>query len=216
MRQGVAFFAACLTALFFTQAAAQSTVQQPLRAEIDYRVISPQPVPAGSGIEVIDFFWYGCPYCNRLRPALERWVAKKPADVTLRRIPVVLRETWAPHARIYYTLEALGEVERLHQQVYHGYHVEELFMSRPEVMSQWAQRHGIDRERWEAAYNSEEVLQKVKEAARLTQAYGINGTPSLVVNGRYLTSGNMVETLDGMIPVLDALVRLMRLQGARF
>lgn len=216
MRRAVAILSAGLCALFISQAAAQPTLQQPLRAEIDYRVISPQPVPAGSGIEVIDFFWYGCPYCNRLRPALERWVAKKPEDVTLRRVPVVLRDTWAPHARIYYTLEALGEVERLHQQVYHGYHVEELFMSRPEVMSQWAVRHGIERERWEAAYNSEEVLLKVKEASRLTQAYGINGTPSLVVNGRYLTSGNMTETLDGMIPVLDALVRLMRLQGARY
>lgn len=216
MRLAAAILSACLYTLFLSQAVAQPATQQPLRADIDYRVISPQPVPAGSGIEVIDFFWYGCPYCNRLRPALERWVANKPKDVTLRRVPVVLRDSWAPHARIFYTLEALGEVDRLHQQVYLSYHIEELFMSRPEVMSQWAMRHGIERERWEAAYNSEDVLRKVKEASRLTQAYGINGTPSLVVNGRYLTSGNMAETLDGMIPILDALIRLMRLQNARF
>ncbi|MGA0025249.1 MAG: thiol:disulfide interchange protein DsbA/DsbL, partial [Burkholderiales bacterium] len=122
-----------------------AVAQQPrvLRAEIDYRVIPPQPVQVASGIEVIDFFWYGCPYCHRLQPALERWLRGKPADVPGRRIPVILRDSWAPHARIYYTLEALGETERLHQRVYHSYHVEQLHMSKPEVMSEWAVRNGI-------------------------------------------------------------------------
>ena len=186
--------------------------QQPrvLQAEIDYRVIKPQPVQVSSGIEVIDFFWYGCPYCNQLQPALEHWISRKPADVTVRRIPAILRDSWAPHARIYYTLEALGEVERLHQHVYHGYHVDQLHMSKPEVMSEWAVRNGIDRSRWDQAYGSIEVQRKVEEAAKLTRAYGITGTPSLVVHGRYLTSGNMAESLNGMIRILDGLVRRVR------
>lgn len=191
-------------------AAAQQNTPYIVRADIDYRVISPQPTDPKGPIEVIDFFWYGCPYCYRLQPALERWIRAKPADVTVRRIPVILRESWAPHARIYYTLEALGEVERLHQQVYQGYHVEELFMSRPEVMSDWAVHHGIACERWDAAYHSPEVARRVEEAARLTRAYGVTGTPSLVVDGRYLTSGNMAETLDGMIPILNGLVARVR------
>lgn len=193
---------------------ASSAAQQPVRAEIEYRVIKPQPVSAGDGIEVIDFFWYGCPYCNQLQPALERWISRKPADVRVRRIPAILRDSWVPHARIYYTLEALGEAERLHQRVYHGYHVEELFMSRPEVMSEWAVRNGIVRERWEEAYNSPAVQGKVDEAARLTRAYSISGTPSLVVNGRYLTSGNMAESMDGMIVILDGLVHKVRSEAA--
>lgn len=192
--------------------AGAAVAQQPrlLRAEIDYRVIPPQPVQVASGIEVIDFFWYGCPYCHRLQPALERWIRDKPADVTVRRIPVILRDSWAPHARIYYTLEALGETERLHQRVYHGYHVEQLHMSKPEVMSEWAVRNGIDRARWDEAYASAEVRKKVEEAARLTRAYAITGTPSLVVQGRYLTSGNMAESLDGVIPILDGMIRRVR------
>lgn len=202
-----ALFAALLALLSAVPAAAQ----QPVRAEIDYRVIKPQPVAvAPNRIEVIDFFWYGCPHCNNLQPALERWIGRKPADVVVRRIPAILRDSWAPHARIYYTLEALGEVERLHQQVYHGYHVEELHMSKPEVMSAWAVRHGIARERWEQAYNSPEVQRKVEEAAKLTRAYAISGTPSLVVNGRYLTSGNMAESLNAVINILDGLVHKVR------
>lgn len=202
-----------LQGLLAVQSAGAQTAagQKPIRAEIDFRVIKPQPVQVpATQIEVIDFFWYGCPYCNNLQPALERWIRNKPADVTVRRIPAVLRDNWAPHARVFYTLEALGEVERLHQRAYYSYHVEELAMSRPEVMSDWAVRNGIARERWDAAYNSAPVQRKVEEAALLTHAYSITGTPSLVVDGRYLTSGNMSETLDGLIPILDGLIFRIR------
>lgn len=188
--------------------------QQPIRADIDYRVISPQPVAVPGRIEVIDFFWYGCPHCHTLQPALERWISRKPADVIVRRIPAILRESWSPHARIYYTLEALGEAERLHQRVYHGYHANNLALSKPEVASGWAAENGIARERWDEAYNSAAVQRKVEEAARLTRAYSITGTPSLVVNGRYLTSGNMAESPDATVLILEGLVQKMRAEAA--
>lgn len=199
-----------ITLLLASQSSAQVTDSPPLRAEIDYRLIRTQPISVASGIEVIDFFWYGCPHCNNLKPALEKWIRNKPADVTIRRIPVILRPTWAPHARIYYTLEALGEVDRLHQEVYRGYHVEKLAMSRPEVMSDWAVRHGIDRARWDAAYSSAAVERKVEDAGKLTRAYEITGTPSLVVNGHYLTSGKMAESYEDLIVILDRLVKMAR------
>lgn len=205
-----ALAACCALLLSSALLPAIASARQPVRADIDYRVIKPQPVAVADRIEVIDFFWYGCPHCNNLQPALERWVGNKPADVLVRRIPAILRDSWAPHARIYYTLEVLGEVERLHQRVYHGYHVEELHMSKPEVMSAWAQRNGIDRERWEQAYDSPEVRRKVEEAAKLTRAYQVTGTPSLVVNGRYLTSGSMAESLNRMVDIVDGLVHKVR------
>lgn len=185
------------------------------RQNIDYRLINPQPVETGESIEVIDFFWYGCPYCNELQPALEDWIRRKPADVTVRRVPVILRDTWAPHARIYYTLEQLGELDRLHRQVYHSYHVEELHMSKPDVMEQWAVKHGIDRRRWIDAYNSPEVGARVARAAEATKRYDIQGTPSLVVDGRYLTSSSMTPTVRGVLPVVDDLVRLARERRGR-
>ena len=216
MLRAPAALIACALALLVTGtgAAQQPASQNPVRADVEYRVIKPQPVSTTTGIEVIDFFWYGCPHCHNLQPALERWISRKPADVTVRRIPAILRDSWAPHARIYFTLEALGEVERLHQRVYYGYHVEELAMSKPEVMSEWAVRNGIARERWDEAYNSAAVQRKVEEAARLSRAYSIGGTPSLVVNGRYLTSGNFTESLNGMIVVLDGLVQKVRSETA--
>jgi thiol:disulfide interchange protein DsbA len=186
----------------------------PPRTAAGYRPIDPQPVATGDKIEVIDFFWYGCPHCYDFQPALEDWMRRRPPDVAVRRIPVILRDSWAPHARIYYTLEALGEVGRLHREVYHGYHVQELHMSKPDVMVRWAVRHGIPAEKWLDAYNSPDVLEKVEQAKALTRAYGIQGTPSVVVDGRYLTSPSLAGGLNGMIPVIERLIEAARRQRA--
>lgn len=180
------------------------------RQNIEYRLIPVQPVETGERIEVIDFFWYGCPYCNDLQPALEEWLKRKPDDVALRRVPAILRDSWAPHARIYYALELLGEVERLHLKVYEGYHVEQLHMSKPEVMEQWAAKHGIERQRWLDAYFSPETDARITRAFQATKRYDVQGTPSLVVDGRYLTSSSMTSTVRGVVTVLEDLVRLAR------
>lgn len=207
----LAFLArAALLAATACFAAAATAQEVRARQNIEYRLISPQPVETGDSIEVIDFFWYGCPYCNELQPALEDWLKRKPPDVVLRRIPVILKDNWAPHARIYYTLELLGEVERLHPRVYHSYHVEELHMSRPDVMEQWAARNGIERRKWLDAYYSPEVDARVARALQLTKRYDVQGTPSVVVDGRYLTSSSMTPTVRGVVPVLEDLVRLAR------
>jgi len=194
----------------FALAGRASSQEIRARQNIEYRLIPAQPVETGANIEVIDFFWYGCPYCNELQPALEEWIKKKPADVAVRRVPVILKDNWAPHARIYYTLDLLGELERLHLKVYHGYHVEELAMSKPDVMEQWAAKNGIERRRWVDAYFSPEVDGRIARAFQATKRYDIQGTPSVVVDGRYLTSSSMTPTVRGMIPVVDDLVRLAR------
>jgi len=182
------------------------------RQNIEYRLIAPQQSVTGDRIEVIDFFWYGCPYCNELQPALESWIRRKPADVALRRIPAILRDSWAPHARIYYALEQLNEVERLHLKVYYGYHVEKLHMTRPDVMVEWAVKNGIDRKRWLDAYHSPEVDAKVERAKKLSEAYTVEVTPTLVVDGRYLTSGAYVPGADvrDMLLILEDVIRLAR------
>ena len=201
-----------LALLAFVWVIPPAMAQEPIRSRqnLEYRLIAQQPVETGNLIEVIDFFWYGCPHCNRLQPSLEAWHKRKPADVALRRVPAILNDSWKPHARIFYTLESLNEVERLHLQVYRGYHVEKLHMSKPDVMVEWAVRHGIDRQRWLDAYYSREVDEKVERAKALTRAYTVAGTPTLVVDGHYLTSGNLAASLEEMITTLEDLVRLAR------
>lgn len=203
---------AALALLAFAWAASIAHAQDiRARQNIEYLQIAPQPTVTGERIEVIDFFWYGCPACNAFQPELEAWIKRKPPDVALRRIPAIFWDTWAPHARIYYTLERLGEVGRLHLRVYDGYHIDELPMSRPSVMAEWAVRNGIDRKRWLDAYNSSEVDAQVERARALTAAYSIRGTPSLVVDGRYLATWDLAHGDPRlMVAVLEDLVRLAR------
>lgn len=188
-------------------AAAQST---PLREKIDYIAIPPQAVQTGDRIEVVEFFWYGCPHCANLQPALEAWIRRKPADVELRRIPAVFRDSWVPHARVYYTLEALGELERLHQSVYTALHQNRESLMGANETADWAARNGIPPSQWLNAYNSADVAAKVEASRALTKAYAVPGTPSLVVDGRYLTSSGMAESMPGVIQNLEGLIVVAR------
>lgn len=189
-------------ALLALPAAAQN------RSDPDYRTIQQQPVETGEKIEVIDFFFYGCQYCYDLLPRLERWNKSKPDDVVFRHIPVVRHDSWVPLAKTYFTLEAMGEVERLHPAVFHGYHVEVLSMSQEKVIAEWAGKQGLDPDKFMSIYRSDETRQKVERARRQTLDYEIQGTPTLVVDGRYLTDGSTPRTID----ILDRLVRIAREQ----
>jgi len=191
---------ACVS--FAQPAAAQS------QADLDYREIPQQPIETGDKIEVIDFFFYGCQYCNDLLPRLERWRRGMPADVVMRHIPVVRHDSWVPLAKTYFTLEAMGEVERLHPAVFHSYHVEDLYMSQEKVIAEWAGKQGLDREKFMAIYRSDETRQKVERARKQTMQYEIQGTPSLVVDGRFLTDGASAKTIE----ILDRMVRIARQQ----
>ena len=125
-------------------------------------------------------------------------------------MPAVFRPSWVPHARLFYTLESLGELERLHQNVYRSYHVEGERLNSTDSTADWAARHGIDRAKWIAAFESAEVARKVDQALVATRAYMIEGTPSLVVDGRFVTSTGMSETIAGVITILDDLIVLAR------
>ncbi|HYC44555.1 MAG TPA: thiol:disulfide interchange protein DsbA/DsbL [Burkholderiales bacterium] len=201
-----------IAAALLAPAAAQAQQQSPLREKVDYLLIAPQPVATGDRIEVVEFFWYGCPHCNNLQPSLEAWLKRKPADVELRRVPAIFRDSWINHARIYYTLEALGELPRLHQAVYRAIHTENDSLTSPVAATAWAARNGIDAARWSAAFASPEVEKKVQLSRELTRAYSVPGTPSLIVDGRFLTSSGMAESMTGVITNLEWLIVMSREQ----
>ena len=181
-----------------------------------YLMLKPaQPAAAAEAMEVIEFFWYGCPFCFELQPLLEAWLKRRPPYTIFRRIPAVRRDAWVPHVRIFYALTRLGEVDRLHQKVYDAYHIETLALSKAEVVEQWAVRHGIEREKWVAVYNSSQVDRDVDLARESTLRYQVPGTPSFVVDQRYLTSSELAGSVPAVIPVLDELIRLARAGRAR-
>lgn len=206
-------FGRCLLCWLALALLAYPAIAQQVRRDVDYRIIPhQQAVQTGDRIEVIDFFFYACPYCNELAPHLDRWLKRKQADVVFRRMPVVRHDSWVPLAKTYFTLEAMGEVDRLHLTVYRSYHVDDLYMSQEKVIAEWAAKNGLDSEKFMAIYRSDEVRQKVEIARKATQDYDIQGTPSVVVDGKYLTSSSMTPGVPQVIPVIDGLIRLARQQ----
>ncbi len=213
MRAYAQIFARLLLCVLALGAVTLSASAQQVKRDVDYRILpQPQPVQTGERIEVIDFFFYACPYCNELAPHLERWLKRKPADVVFRRMPVVRHDSWVPLAKTFFALETMGEAERLHLAVYRSYHVEDLYMSQEKVIAEWATKNGLDSDKFMSIYRSDEVKQKVELAKKMTRDYDIQGTPSIVVDGRYLTSTSMTPSVAQVIPVIDGLVRLARQQ----
>jgi len=184
---------------------------QLIQPEIDYRVLSrAQPVPRGNRIEVIEFFFYPCPYCNELAPEVERWQKTLPPDVVFRRLPVVRHDSWVPLAKIYFALETLGEVARLHLAVYQSYHTDHLQINREPVVETWAANNSLDGAKFMASYRSAEVQLKVDLARKMTLDYEVQAMPSFVVDGRYITSTSMTSNVPQVLSVVDALIRFAR------
>lgn len=198
-----------LYALALALIAHPAAAQQPQR-DINFRLISQQPVATGERVEVIEFFFYACPYCNELEPFLERWRKRKPADVVFQRVPVVRHDSWVPLAKTYYALEAMGEADRLHAAVYHGIHVDDLALSQEKFITEWAGKQGLDRDKFMAIYGSDAIRERVERSRQMTTNYDIKGTPSVVVDGRYLTSTGMTSSVPQVIPVIDGLIDLAR------
>jgi thiol:disulfide interchange protein DsbA len=181
----------------------------------DYQVIDP-PVPTETGkkVEVLEFFYYGCPHCYELEPYLKAWAKRQPNDVVFRPVPAVFRDSWVPLTKTYFALEAIGELPRLHDKVFATLHEEGLALSHEETMFNWAAKNGIDRNKFSDTYKSFAVQSKVQRAIQQTKAYHITGTPSVVVNGKYLTSSTMAGSHERLGAVLDELVAMARNENA--
>ena len=172
------------------------------------RLKPPVPVESGKKIEVIEFFSYGCPHCADLEPILQGWIKTMPADVQLRRIPVMYQERWIPLAKVYYTLEALGEDKRLSPEVFSALHSRGMSLWQDKTFFDWAATQGIDRKKVEDMYNSFAISGKINRARQAAEAYQIQSVPSFVVDGKYVTY--KVASHRAIPSTLDALIAKAR------
>jgi len=172
----------------------------------DYRLVTPpQPtdVPAGK-IEVLEFFWYGCPHCYALEPLFNAWVRKQPADVAVRHLHVPFGDR--RHQQLFYTLEALGRADALEEVVFKAIHVDNDRLDTPEKMTALLSRHGVDPKQFMDAYNSFTVRTWMRRAAQVTEAYRVEGVPSIGVAGKYLTAPSMAGSNEAALRVVDWLI----------
>jgi len=168
------------------------------------------PVENQGKIEVAEFFWYGCIHCYNLEPALETWVPKLPADAYFRRIPAVFNERWAHDAAIFYAFEVLGVLDKLHRPFFDAIHKDRLQTDKPAALGEWLTRNGIDPKKLEATMKSFGVQSKVKRAAQMTAGARIDGTPALMVHGRYTISAEQGRSGQGMLANAERLIPVVR------
>jgi thiol:disulfide interchange protein DsbA len=174
------------------------------------RLTNPQPVETGKKIEVIEFFSYGCPHCAALEPYLDTWLAKQPPDVAFRRVPVMFQQRWVALAKIYYTLEALGVESKLSPDVFKAIHGTGTPMWDAKPFLDWAASKGLDRKKVEEVFTSFAVDGKVKRAMQLAQQYQIQAVPTVVVDGKFVTSSDRVGTHANLPAAIDELVAKAR------
>jgi thiol:disulfide interchange protein DsbA len=165
------------------------------------------PVATTPGkVDVLEFFWYGCPHCNTFEPMLEAWVRTLPADVAFRRVAVGFTALHETHSRLFYTLEALGLVEPLHKKVFAAIHVQRRRLDKDADIQAFATENGVDGARFMETFKSFGVAGKARQAKSLTDGYKIDGVPALGVHGRFYTSGALAGGNQRALAVTEFLI----------
>jgi len=178
-----------------------------------YRPLSPaQPTNVAPGkVEVVEVFWYGCSHCYALEPFMQAWLKKLPPDVEFVRVPVMWSSTHRAHARLYYTLQALGKVDALHTKVFDeiqqnhkplvgGNDAETL-----KAQQAFATANGISAADYANAFNSFTVQSKLQQAEELTARYKVEGVPLVVINGKFVSDVGMAGSQANLISLINDL-----------
>ena len=198
-----------ITALLFAFAANGAMAE--IKEGKDYAVLTqPQPIDTKGKVEVIEFFWYGCPHCYDFEPVLGKWLKTLPKDVVFHRVPADFGR-WTPGVRLYYALDAIGEEERLHKDLFDAVYRDRMNFNLESEVTDWLVKKGVDRKKFSDAYNSFAVQSKISRAQQMTRTYGLNGVPTVIVGGKYMTSNTMTNgAFEPVVVIMDELIAKAR------
>lgn len=176
----------------------------------------PRATDSKDKVEVTEFFWYGCSHCFNLEPLLHKWLKKLPKDVSFRRVPAVFPGkdgrpgNWASGAALYYTLEAMGQLERLHGEMLDAVHIDRTNLLDEKTMVDWLGKKGVDTKKFTETYGSFAIQSKVQRAMQLSQAHGLDGVPALIVDGRYKPASGAAGSFEDIFIIVDGLIEKAR------
>ena len=167
-------------------------------------------------IEVMEIFWYGCPHCYHMEAPLSAWVKKLPADVVFKRMPGLPNPSWAPMAKAFYAMENLGILEKLHAPLFEAIHKQKtLDPTNEKAAIEWVTKQsGLDKLKVDQAFKSFAINTSLNRAAIAFRNSGATGVPSLVVDGKYITSGTMAGGNEQAIKVADYIIDNVRKEKA--
>lgn len=172
----------------------------------EYSSIEQQPTANPDRIEVIEFFWYGCPHCFQFEPVLSRWLATKPKNVDFIQVPAPLNKSWEIHTKAFYALELMGMQKKLHEKIFEAIHMKKMRLFDEKSLTAFLVKQGVDGEQFKKNMRSFAVSSKLNKARKMMKNYQVRGVPQLAINGKYITSGSMAGGNTQMIEVLKSLI----------
>jgi len=185
----------------------------PVEGQHYVRLSTPAPVSLPTPdkkVEVVEFFWYGCPHCYTLEPLLESWVKRLPPDVAFRQVPVGFSVPHQVHQKLFYALEEIGQLPALHRRVFTAIHRQNVRLNSESDILAYVTANGVDGDRFMSAFKSFGVATKANRAKQLSEAYKIDGVPALGINGRFYTSGSLAGSHERSFAVADFLIQRSR------
>ena len=209
MRSNILRALALAAAAATWQAAAQPVATGPFEAGKHYTVLTPaQPTSTDQGqIEVTEIFMFGCPGCFSFEPHVQRWLGRKADYVNFVRVPAPWNPAAVLHARAYYTAEALGKTEDIDGPFFAEIHTKRNYLDSEAKLAALFAAHGVDEATFKSTFNSFAVNAKLKRAEELIRRYRVQATPTVVVNGKYLTTGSMAGSYEAWFAIIDDLAK---------
>lgn len=190
--------------LFFVEGYAAA---QEYKEGEDYIKIDQQETSSGDRVEVLEFFWYGCPHCYQFEPMLSGWLKSKSPKSEFIRVPAVFRPEWKVHARTYYTLEVMGQVDKMHVPIFDEIHkAKKSRLDKESDMFEFIGNNGINKDEFIEIYKSFSVDNMMRKAIKQLQDYKVHGVPAMAVNGKYLVTGETAQSYENMLRIVDFLI----------
>ena len=172
-----------------------------------YELVQPaQPTQDPGKIEVIEFFWYGCPHCYRFEPYISKWLQQLPDNVQFIRQPAIFGTRWSMHAKAYFTAEALNIVDKVHVDLFNTIQNKNQKLQSEDELAEFFAKHGVPKTEFDQAFNSFIVDTKMRQATLMGARYGLTGVPAIIVNGKYRTGGSIAKSLGEAIKVTNYLI----------
>jgi thiol:disulfide interchange protein DsbA len=185
-----------------------------LREGIDYVRIGAAQPQSGPGVEVVEFFSYGCPHCNEFEPVVSRWRSALPKDVRFRRVPVAFgNPKWAALAKLYLAIESTGDLARIDRDVFSAVHAKGSALVDEKSIVDWASARVADPKKFIDMFRSFDVEARAKRAEQTAASFGIPGIPAMAVGGRYLVAAEEAKNFQDLLRVTDKVIEMARRDG---
>ena len=187
-----------------------------LREGIDFVRVK-QPLPqSGPGIEVVEFFSYGCPHCNEFEPAVRKWRSTLPKDVRFRRVPISFgNPKWEALAKLYLAIDGTGDLAKMDGAVFSAVHEQKLPLSNDQAVMDWAVKHVADPKKFADMYQSFGIRTLARSAEQTGADFGISGVPSFGVAGRYLVVAKEAKSREEVLAMVGKVVEMARQAPAK-